>query len=72
MAEMRVSAACESLQKQENKATKCKDDDENVVEDSKGFILVEDSPVEEEDTEFDAAVGEFLDYKDGIIQLSRL
>ncbi|KAF6228445.1 hypothetical protein HO133_008175 [Letharia lupina] len=55
MTVMGVSAACEGLHKHEDKAPKSDDDDENIVEDAERFMVIEDSAVEEEDTELDAA-----------------
>lgn len=68
---MGVSAACEGLHKYEDKAPKSDDDDENIVDDAERFMVIEDSAVEEEDTELDAAVCEFFNYQDGVIELLR-
>ena len=59
---MGVGAAGEGLQEHENDAPKDDCDDEDVVEDPEGLAVVEDSAVEEEDAEFDAAVCEFFDH----------
>lgn len=67
---MGVSAACEGLHKHEDKAPKSDDDDENIVEDAERFMVIEDSAVEEEDTELDAAVCEFFNYQGGVIELA--
>lgn len=68
---IRVGAACEGFQKHENKAPESDADDEDIVESAKRFTLIEDPAIEEEDTEFDAAVSELLNHESGVVDLSR-
>ena len=64
-------AASKGLQKNKEKAPESNNTDKNIVEDSKCFALVEDSAVEEENTELDAGVCELFDYQSGKIDLLR-
>ena len=51
-----IRPALKRLGKHENEAPESDGDNENIVEVSKGFVRVEDTAVEEEDTKLDAAV----------------
>ena len=71
MAVIGVIAARERLGKYEYKAPNSDNEDEDIVQGPKGFVLIKDSAIKEEDAEFDAAVSELLDYPRGTVDLSR-
>ena len=64
-----VRTACKSIGKHENETPESDGDNENVVEGSKGFVNVENTAVEEEDTKFDAAVCKLFNYQNRTVRL---
>ena len=60
---MGIRAASERLHEHEDETPQSDGDNEDVVEEAEHVMMVEDAAVEEEDTEFDAAVCEFFDYQ---------
>ena len=71
MAVIGVIAARERLHKHEYEAPNSDNEDESIVQGPKGLMLIKDSAIKEENTEFDAAVSELLDYPRGPVDLSR-
>ena len=69
---MGVGAAGEDLHEHENETPESDCDDEDVVEDPERSVVVEDSAVEEEDAEFDAAVCEFFNHQHGPVELFKM
>ena len=69
VAVMGVGAASEHFHKHEDETPNGDCDDEDVVEDPECITMVEDTAVEEEDAEFDAAVCEFLKHQNGFVEL---
>ena len=57
-----IRAAFKRLSEQENETPESDDDNENIAELSKDFVMVEDTAVKEENTKLDAAVCKFLNY----------
>ena len=68
---MGVCAAGKKLHEHENETPNGNCNDEDVVEDPERSTVVEDSAVKEEDAEFDAAVCEFFDHQNGVVELLR-
>ena len=66
---MRVGAAGEGFHEHKDETPDGDGDDENVVDDPKFLAMVEDSAVEEEDAEFDAAVCELFNDQNGEVEL---
>ena len=72
MAVAGIRAALKRLSEQENETPESDDDNENIAELSKDFVMVEDTAVKEEDTKLDAAVRKFLNYQNRTINLGNI
>lgn len=72
MAVAGIRAAFKRLSEQENETPESDGDNENIVEVSKDFVMVEDTAVKEEDTKLDAAVCKFFNYQNRTINLGNI
>ena len=64
-----VRPADENVIKEEGYSPHCSEDDKNIVEHSKLVQNAKDSAVEEEDAQFDRAIGDLLDHDQSIVVL---